>query len=169
MSKAESTHPNVLANIRVDPDPDQPDYRSGPAMVPDHGAQPRLPPRPSANVYKLDPNNLRRPADDPYLESTQEGYDERKDEEYRLARERKIVEERRVVKWLDGAIRKHAPKLDWRRERDLEEAIEDLMSLARSVTSWLPPKPKARVLAKFNDELRAQIALNRKNRRITKI
>jgi hypothetical protein len=148
----------------ADHDPDLLVYYSEPTIVPDHGRQPRRPPRPTATVYRLDPHNRYRPADDPYLASTQEGYDQRRAEEHRLARERKIAEERKIARWLSAAARQHAPKLSWRRnDAAIGEAIEHgVMSEARAITSWLPPAASARVLAEFRKELWDQIDLNRK-------
>jgi hypothetical protein len=163
LSKADATDPEVIDSIAFDHDHDLPGYHSEPAVIPDHGAQPR-PKRPTAAIYRLDPHNRYRPADDPYLASTLEGYDERRAEEHRLARERKIAEERKIARWLSDAARQHAPKLSWRRnDAAIEEAIEHgVMSEARAITSWLTTEGRARVLAEFRKELWDQIALNRK-------
>lgn len=144
------------------------DHRAEPTIAPDHGAQPRIT-RPTAAIYRLDRSNRYRSADDPYLETLTDAYEQKQAEADHLVRERRIAEERRVARWLEGAIRRHAPKLAWRREIDLEAAIDEhVMSDVRAITSWLPEKAKERVLAKFAVELRSQIAMNRKNKRFTK-
>jgi hypothetical protein len=166
VSKTDATDPNVIDTFSAPDDPEAPDHyaASAPHAVPDHGAQPRLPKRPSAAIYRLDPHNRYRSADDPYLASTLEGYDQRRADEHRLARERKIAEERKIARWLSAAARQHAPKLSWRRnDAAIGEAIEHgVMSEARAITSWLPPEGRARVLAEFRKELWDQIDLNRK-------
>jgi hypothetical protein len=160
MSRSDATHPNELANIRFDHDPDLPDYRSEPAIIPDHGRQPRLK-RPTLVVYRSDPHNgrhLYRPADDPYRMSLDEGVE---------LDDRRFDKEREIVRLLMKTAKYHAPRLSRRRDSLISEAMEfELLPAARLIAKPLPPDARSRVLAKFTDVIWDEI---KQNRRITKI
>ena len=160
MSKAESTHPNELANIRVDPDPDQPDYRSEPSIIPDHGRQPKPPRRPTLVVHRSDPHGgryLYRASDDPYRMSLDEG----------VADDRRFDKEGEIVRLLMKTAKYHAPRLSRRRDSLISEAMEyELLPAARLIAKPLPPDARSRVMAKFTDVVWDEI---KQNRRITKI
>jgi hypothetical protein len=140
---------------------DSEDFHSEPVAVPDHGPQPRRPKRPSATVYRLDPHNTYRPADDPYLASMHD--DGAADDDRRFSRERD------VARVLAKTARAHAPKLASRADKFIASVIDrELLPDARWIVKSLPPAGATRVLGQFLAVLRDEIGLIRKNRRNTK-
>jgi hypothetical protein len=138
------------------PDDDRPNNRYVPHAIPDHGLRPRRPKRPSRAIWKLDPNNHYRPADD-YFSSTLH-------EEPRLseAEQRKID----TVRLLTKTARANAPKLEWRNDDSIAEFIDtQAMPDATFIAASLPPADRARVLEKFVEVLWDQIEFHRQNRR----
>jgi hypothetical protein len=117
-----------------------PNYRSGPALVPDHGAQPR---------YKRQ-HRRHDPFDQgPHRETPAE---------------RKAS---KIADLLSGAARHHAPKLAW---RTTDEEISDLIRTevlpdARFVAASLPPELMKKVLDRFVEVLWEEIRFQRQFRR----
>jgi hypothetical protein len=158
VSKAEATHPNELANIRFDHDPDQPDYHAEPAITVDHGAQPRLK-RPSEAVHRRDSlNTYRSDADMRRMAMVNA---DREDN-------RRFSKEREIAKQLMIQARYHAPKLSWKTDDAIREALEfpdGIMLAARYIAKPLPLDAKAGVMAKFVEEIWTEIRRLQKNRR----
>jgi hypothetical protein len=160
MSKADPTDPAVIDTLSALDDLG-PDHRHQPAIVPDHGRQPRRPNRPTAAIYRLDPHNTYRPANDPYVRSLHDD-----GEDGRL-----FSRERKIIQLLTDTAKFHAPRLSYLRDPLMEDAIvrEGIMSAVRFIASELHPDAQARVLAAFNTILRDEVAQHRKNRRVTKM
>jgi hypothetical protein len=138
------------------PDDDRPNNRYVPQAIPDHGRRPRRHKRPTDVVWKRDPNNLYRPADD-YFSSTLH-------EEPQLSES----EQRKIdtVRLLTKTARAHAPKLEWRNDDSIAEFIDtQAMPDATFIAASLPPADRVRVLEKFVEVLWDQIEIHRQNRR----
>jgi hypothetical protein len=122
-----------------------------PRVLPDHGAQPRRPKRPTLVVWNRDPQNLYKPADNAFL-------DERE-----IPPSASDLRKRDLVRMLGKTARDHASRLHWRTDKAVKEFIErEALPAARFVASSLPTGDLPKVLASFTEVLWDEITLHRK-------
>jgi hypothetical protein len=161
LSKADATDPSVIDTLAAQDDPDQPNHRSAPRIVPDHGAQPRLK-RPTAAIYRLDPHNRYRPVGDPagiYA-----------DGDSLYSDNRRFSKENEIFRLLMKTAKAAGPRLSSYRDDAIARVMErEVLPDACFIAKSLPPEVRSRVLDRFTAALRVEISLIKKNRRITKI
>jgi len=83
----------------------------------------------------------------------------------------RFSKEREIVRLLMKTAKYHVPRLSWRPDDAVPEAMEreGIMLAANTIAKPLTPAGRSRVIDKFIDVLWEEIRLIRKNRRITKI
>jgi hypothetical protein len=128
-----------------------------PAAVPNHGRRPRLK-RPSEAVHRRDSLNTCKSDVDIHRMAMANAA--REDNRFSKSRE--------IAKQLMIQARYHAPKLSWKTDDAIREALEfpdGIMFAARYIAKPLPVDAKAGLMAKFVEEIWTEIRRLQKNRR----